>query len=162
MKKEGYLAVVNYLKKHEKLKKSLIFVQKAAEILIYLAYPAFLLWLFLTKNDFYIRSAITCAAGFVLASVLRKVLDFPRPYAKFGYTHLIKKETEGNSMPSRHCFSASVIAVNIMAVCPIVGAVIALLAFIIAGLRVALGVHFIRDVAVGLAVGFAVGATVFI
>ena len=162
MKKEQYKSVANFLNQRKGLLKTAIIFQKLAEAFIYVSYPIFLIWLILNGNPFFWRSAISCGVGFLAVSLVRRLINAERPYKKYGFTPLIKKETEGNSMPSRHCFSASVIAVNISAVFFPLGIFIGALAVMIAVLRVLLGVHFIRDVAVGLIVGVIIGATVFI
>ena len=56
-------------------------------------------------------------------------------------------------MPSRHCFSAAAIAATVWYVLPPLGAVLAVLAVIIAVSRVVTGVHFVSDVLAGLAFG---------
>ena len=56
-------------------------------------------------------------------------------------------------MPSRHCFSAAAIAAVVWYVLPPLGAVLAVLAVIIAVSRVVTGVHFVSDVLAGLAFG---------
>ena len=162
MKKEEYISVANYFNKRKRLLRAALIFQKSAEVFIYAAYPVFLIWLAFSRNPFFWRSVISCGVGFVAVSLARRLINAERPYKKYGFTPLIKKETEGNSMPSRHCFSASVIAVNISAVFLPLGVFIGVLAVMIAVLRVLFGVHFIRDVAVGLIIGLVVGATVFI
>ena len=56
-------------------------------------------------------------------------------------------------MPSRHCFSAAAIAVVAVYCNPALGAVLAVLALLIAVSRVVTGVHYISDVLAGLAFG---------
>ena len=50
--------------------------------------------------------------GFVFlgGTLLRKKLNFPRPYEQPGFTPLVEKETRGQSFPSRHALSAAVLA----------------------------------------------------
>lgn len=158
MKKDGYIAAKNFLDAHMKLKKFLVFVQKGAEILIYLTYPVFLAVLFLSNNWFWAKSVVVCGVGFILVSLFRHFYNAPRPYQVYDIQPVINKNSNGKSMPSRHCFSASVIALSVSVIDLPLGIIIGVLALIIAVLRVAFGVHFIKDVLAGLIVGVVIGS----
>ena len=97
-----------------------------------------------------------------VAAALRAAINRPRPYTKYGFVPLFPKDKTGQSMPSRHCFSAAAIAATVWYVLPPLGAVLAVLAVIIAVSRVVTGVHFVSDVLAGLAFGlvFAVAGRV--
>ena len=56
------------------------------------------------------RAVLVPGAVFGGGSVLRAVLDRPRPYQQPGFVPLLPKETLGRSFPSRHALSAAVIA----------------------------------------------------
>lgn len=161
MKKEGYIAAQNYFNAHPKIKKIAIILQKGAEVLIYLTYPVFLAVMVFLKNSYWLKSAAVCGVGFVLVSVFRHIYNAPRPYQIYDIKPVINKDSPGKSMPSRHCFSASVIAVSISAVNLPIGITLAILSLIIAALRVAFGVHFIKDVLVGLLLGTLIGSVLF-
>ena len=163
MTKEGYLAANEFFLKRKTLLKATIITQKICEIGIYVLYPLFLLFLaFVKKDDYFIRSAAVCAGGFLAVSFLRRRINAERPYEKFGFTPLIKKETKGCSFPSRHTFSAAIIAVNIGVYNPPLGIIVGVAAIIIAFLRVVLGVHFVKDTLFGLICGGALGLIVLI
>ncbi len=162
MNKKGYLALKEFFLGHQKLLTAAQMTQKVAELVVYAAYPAFLLYLVITWDLFFIKSALVCGAGFLAVSLLRARLNAKRPYEVFGEAPLIKKETKGRSFPSRHAFSAAIISVSVWAVFPVFGAVLFAVALIIATLRVLLGVHFIKDVLFGILCGVAVGAVVLL
>lgn len=162
MKKEGYLALKNFFEGHEKLLRAARITQKTAELLVYAAYPVFLLYLVIIRDLFFVKSALVCGVGFLVVSFLRARLNAKRPYEVFGEAPLIKKETAGRSFPSRHSFSAAVISVSVWAVFPLLGAVLFAVAVVIATLRVLLGVHFVKDVVFGLLCGVAIGLVVLI
>ena len=157
MKQQGYIAVKNFFDTHPKLKKFLVLIQKGAEILIYLTYPVFIAVLFLANNWFWAKSVVVCGVGFILVSLFRHFYNAPRPYQVYDIQPVINKNTKGKSMPSRHCFSASVIALSVSVINLPLGIIIGVLALIIAILRVAFGVHFIKDVLAGLIVGILIG-----
>lgn len=158
MQKDGYITAKSFFDAHPKLKSFLVFVQKGAEILIYLTYPIFLAVLFLKGNIFWAKSVAVCGVGFILVSLFRHFYNAPRPYQVYDIQPVINKSTEGKSMPSRHCFSAAVIALGISVINLPLGIIIGVLALTIAVLRVAFGVHFIKDVAFGLLVGAVIGS----
>ena len=91
-------------------------------------------------------------------TVLRRKLDLPRPYDQPGFTPLVAKETRGRSFPSRHALSAAVLVAVWLYFYPFVGRIMTAVALGIGALRVMAGVHFVRDVAAGFALGFALGA----
>lgn len=64
----------------------------------------------ITKECDVIRIVAVTAVSFIGVSYFRKKFDAPRPYTVYNYEPIIKKEKEGNSFPSRHVFSAFVIA----------------------------------------------------
>lgn len=162
MTEKGYLAAIDIFTARPRLLRAAVITQKTCEILIYALYPAFLLYLFVVESGFWWRSALVCGAGFIAVSLLRLRINAERPYEKYGFSPLIKKESKGRSFPSRHAFSAAIIAVNIGAVCLPLGVAVGIMALVIAFLRVVLGVHFIKDVAFGILCGLALGAIVMI
>ena len=74
------------------------------------------------------RAVLVPGAVFGGGSVLRAVLNRPRPYQQLGFVPLLPKETLGRSFPSRHALSAAVIAAAWLPVSPAACAVLAVLA----------------------------------
>jgi len=90
-------------------------------------------------------------------TLLRDRLNRPRPYEQPDFEPLRHKETKGRSFPSRHALSAAVLAMVWMYFYPAVGwAMVGVTVLICVG-RVLTGVHHIRDVVGGAALGFALG-----
>ena len=158
MKKEGYNAARKFFEAHPKFTRISVLLQKSAEILIYLTYPVFLAVLFFCDNPFWIKSVLVCGTGFIAVSLFRRFYNAERPYQVYDIKPIINKSSKGKSFPSRHCFSASVIAVSVSVINLPLGIVIGLLALVIAALRVAFGVHFIKDVLFGLFLGAVIGS----
>ena len=50
------------------------------------------------------------ASGFVILSFLRKKINAPRPYEEWDIKPLLDRDSPGQSMPSRHVFSATIIS----------------------------------------------------
>ena len=89
------------------------------------------------------------ATGFIVLSVIRKRMNWPRPYELGTFPPLLKREGKGSSMPSRHVFSAAIISTVAWGVNPLLSFLGLSLALLLAGVRVLAGLHFVRDVVVG-------------
>lgn len=117
-----------------------------------------LFWSFVLKMPETVPFLFGPAAAFAFVSIMRAALNWRRPYEAFGTQPLIEKDTEGHSFPSRHVASAFAIAAASILYDFRITIFLAVLGGIIAVLRVAGGVHFIRDVVCGAALGGGVGA----
>lgn len=95
--------------------------------------------------------------GFALETALRAWLDAPRPYELLAIDPLVHKGTHGKSFPSRHVFSAFVIATCWLSYSVPVGCALAAAGTVLAVARVLGGVHFPRDVVAGAVLGIVVG-----
>lgn len=119
--------------------------------IIALAYIGTLVWLaFLaaTAGDTRIWKALLVPAiSFVLVSIFRKAVNAPRPYEVFDIDPLIKKDTHGKSFPSRHLFSAAIIAFALWWVNPVFGPIALIACAVVGFCRIVGGVHFPRDIA---------------
>ena len=116
--------------------------------------------LIMNKNKVVYKSLIVAGISFVLVSLVRKMINADRPYTKYDFVPLIEKNKTGESMPSRHVFSAFVIGVTVIPINPIISVVCIICGVFIAITRVALGVHFIRDVIAGALIGIICGTIV--
>lgn len=119
----------------------------------YAAFVLTVIWLTLQKNPLGIRLILTCGVSFVVLSVFRHILNWPRPYEVYEISPLIDKDTKGNSFPSRHVFSICVIGTSMLYILPVLGGVLLCMAAVLAAARVLSGVHFVRDVVTGAALG---------
>lgn len=165
MNKETYIKMTQPFRDHPKLAKRLSILNKICTGIIYVTYPIFLVYLAL-ENPSELLFAITVPLdGFIILSVFRYLINRQRPYEKFEMPAVIPKNKKGQSFPSRHVFSAFVIALTICE-CAFSMSSNLLLAFLVfliidsfavAVVRVISGVHFISDVVVGA--GFALFCT---
>ena len=100
-----------------------------------------------------LRLLLVTGVPFVLVSILRKLIDAPRPYELLPFYENKPKAKRGQSFPSRHVFSVTVIGVCLMTWSALVGIGLLVLGAALAVIRVLLGMHFVRDVAAGAAIG---------
>ena len=89
------------------------------------------------------------ASGFVILSFLRKKINTPRPYEKWGIKPLLDRDSPGQSMPSRHVFSATIISMACLHASLTMGMICLTLSAFLGLVRVLGGVHFPKDVVVG-------------
>ncbi len=96
---------------------------------------------------------IILGAPFVLVTLLRKFVGAPRPYEVYDFLENPPRKGEGDSFPSRHCFSIFAIGTLCLFVSPVIGAITLALGIVLCFARVALGIHFVRDVVAGALMG---------
>ena len=102
------------------------------------------------------------ASGFVILSLLRKKLNAPRPYEVWGIVPLLDRDSPGQSMPSRHVFSATIISMACLHASLIMGMIYLSLSAFLGLVRVLGGVHYPKDVVVGYACGLVWGVLFFL
>ena len=102
------------------------------------------------------------ASGFVILSFLRKKINAPRPYEEWDIKPLLDRDSPGQSMPSRHVFSATIISMACLHASLSVGVISLVLSALLGLVRVLGGVHFPTDVVVGYICGLAWGVLFFL
>lgn len=101
------------------------------------------------------------ASGFVILSLLRKKINAPRPYEKWDIKPLLDRDSPGQSMPSRHVFSATIISMACLHTSLTMGMICLILSAFLGLVRVLGGVHFPEDVVVGYICGLVWGVLFF-
>ena len=89
------------------------------------------------------------ASGFVILSLLRKKINAPRPYEVWEIVPLLDRDSPGQSMPSRHVFSATIISMACLHASLTMGMICLTLSAFLGLVRVLGGVHYPKDVVVG-------------
>ena len=102
------------------------------------------------------------AFGFVLLTLVRKWINQPRPYEAWKIVPLLDKDSSGNSMPSRHVFSATIISMACVHANLPAGLMLLVLSALLGLVRVLGGVHYPKDVLVGYSCGLFLGILFFI
>ena len=153
MTENDYRKISNKIRKYkygEQIVRKLNLFSTSVVYIIYILVVAFMI---ITKECDVIRIVAVTAVSFIGVSYFRKKFDTPRPYTVYNYEPIIKKEKEGNSFPSRHVFSAFVIATTFIYANLELGICLFAISCLIAVLRVIGGVHFPKDVIVGAITG---------
>ena len=88
------------------------------------------------------------ASGFVILSFLRKKINAPRPYEEWTIKLLLDRDSPGQSMPSRHVFSATIISMACFHASLSLGVILLVFSAFLGVVRVLGGVHYPKDVVV--------------
>lgn len=102
------------------------------------------------------------ASGFVILSFLRKKINSPRPYEVWEIVPLLDRDSSGQSMPSRHVFSATIISMACLHASLTMGMICLTLSAFLGLVRVLGGVHYPKDVVVGYICGLVWGVIFFL
>lgn len=102
------------------------------------------------------------ATGFVILSLLRKKINAPRPYEEWTIKPLLDRDSPGQSMPSRHVFSATIISMACLHASLSVGVILLVLSVLLGLVRVLGGVHYPKDVVIGYICGLVWGVLFFL
>lgn len=102
------------------------------------------------------------ASGFVILSFLRKKINAPRPYEEWDIKPLLDRDSPGQSMPSRHVFSATIISMACLHASLTMGMICLILSAFLGPVRVLGGVHYPKDVVVGYICGLVWGVIFFL
>lgn len=153
MYKKNYDKFKDYITSYKYGQAIIAILNNTATSLVYISYPIILIILFLNKDGRLWKTILIPGISFLIISIFRKLIDFPRPYEVYDIKPMINKDSKGKSFPSRHVFSAFVIGGTIFKLWPIPGSMLLGIGGIIAVLRVIGGVHFPRDVIFGAGIG---------
>ena len=105
---------------------------------------------------------IVPASGFVILSLFRKKINALRPYEVWEIVPLLDRDSPGQSMPSRHVFSATIISMACLHASLSVGVILLVLSAFLGLVRVLGGVHYPKDVVVGYICGLVWGVLFFL
>ncbi len=146
-----YKNCVAYFQARPQAKKLLLLIAKICPLISFASYPVLL---FVT--EFQLPFILIPASVFLLTTVIRRVLNFKRPFARYDFTPLTPHDP-GLSCPSRHASSAMIITISWAVVNPLVGIFLFVNTLLIGLSRIFMGVHFIRDVLCGYALAIIFG-----
>lgn len=160
MTKETYIKITQPFRDNPNMARGIHMANKICTLMMYLAYPILVIYMFWQKDTDVARVLMVPSNSFIILSVFRYMVNRPRPYERFELPPVIAKDTKGKSFPSRHVFSAMVIAMTYLLASPWswLGLIFVVVAVLLAIVRVISGVHYPSDVIAGA--GFAVVAAV--
>ncbi|CQR24873.1 membrane-associated phospholipid phosphatase [Streptococcus varani] len=130
--------------------------------LMYLLYPLLLGYISLNSPNQLLIYILVPGLTFLLVTIIRKVINQARPYEKWSIQPIMTKDTVGQSMPSRHVFSATMISMCFLSFNICLGLVLLILSATLAICRVLGGVHYPKDVIAGMLIGILAGLVLII
>lgn len=160
MKGEQYQEISAFFSETKKRSTTIKALHDILPLLMFIFYPMEAIYLLVTQgigSEMFLRFTLIPLGTFLLITVIRAIINAQRPYEKYNYTPVVRKKTKGKSFPSRHTVSAFIIAMAFLYIDVKIGVLMLLIAAAIGVTRVLSGVHFIRDVISGAAIGVAVG-----
>lgn len=157
MTKEQYINITKSLRENEEKAIKVKGLNSILTWCVFLIYPLYLFVLFCEKNPWLIRAIVVPAVSFVLLTIVRSIINAPRPYEKFDIPPVLAKDTKGKSFPSRHVFSVFIIAMTIFYGHPGPGLVLMAIGVLLGITRVRVGVHEPKDVIAGAIAGIVCG-----
>jgi len=125
--------------------------------LFYAAYPVLLSAMAAGRDPRLLRTVAVPAAAFAALTLIRRKINAQRPYEADQIIPLIPRDKPGESMPSRHVFSAAVIAMAWLFYWRPAGIFLLAMCLLSAGIRVLGGIHYPRDVVAGFLAGILAG-----
>ena len=151
-----YEAITAGLRKKGNASQLLTAADRILAAVMYAAYPVLLVATAMQKTM--LPYLLVPGISFLLLSFVRSRMNRKRPYEEWEIEPLIRREGMGNSMPSRHVFSAVLISMCLLRQTVFLGVIFLLLSAGIAAVRVLGGVHYPRDVIAGYLIGAAAGS----
>ena len=140
---------------------TLHFFYNILPLLMFVAYPALLVYAFFFMRDALPRLISVPLGVFAGVTVMRILINEQRPYERYGKPPVFPKDTKGKSFPSRHTASAFIIAMAFWYVSVPLGIVAIVMAVIIELSRILAGAHYIHDVVGGMVISVVTGIVFF-
>lgn len=120
---------------------------KAVPLLVTVTYGIMIVYaaLYLKLNQC-IRILVVPSVTFIIVTIFRKLIDEKRPYEVLDINPLVHKNKQGESFPSRHMVSVTIIAMAGLYINFILGIWLFALCMLVGILRPIAGVHYIKDI----------------
>lgn len=157
MNRNKYEKITSFFKNNKAVNTALKIIYKYLPLLIFILYPIGIVWVFFKHSEIFFQFVLVPLGVFLMVTALRKLINEQRPYEKYGIEPVFAKNTKGKSMPSRHTASAFIISMAMLRVNLYLGIGFLVVSFVIMISRVLAGVHYVRDVLVGMTISIVIG-----
>ncbi len=152
-----YQQITAWYREKPKRIQALKLLNRLNTLLFYAVYPVLLLYVFIAHQQKCWRILIVPVVSFVLLTLIRAKINRRRPYEEWNLNVLIPKDKAGESMPSRHIFSSSVISMAVLSVHVPMGMIMLVISLSGGYMRIVGGVHYPTDVIAGFLLGILSG-----
>lgn len=157
MNRNKYEKITSFFKNNKAANTALKIIYKYLPLLIFILYPIGIVWVFFKQSEIFFQFVLVPLSVFLMITALRKLINEQRPYEKYGIQPVFAKNTKGKSMPSRHTASAFIISMAMLRINLYLGIGFLAVSFVIMISRVLAGVHYIRDIFVGMTISIVIG-----
>lgn len=164
-----YTALSDWLSRYPRLIAILRWLNRLIVLVMYVAYLLVLVgicWRYrvIPRTGLQVLAPLVVVPGlgFGLVSFFRHRLNAPRPYDEWAIDPLLAREKHGDSLPSRHAFSATVISLVAWRAAWPLGVILLVLTLILGLVRIIGGVHYPRDIIAGICCGLLCGACLWL
>lgn len=157
MSRNKYEKITCFFKNNKAANTALKIIYKYLPLLIFILYPIGIVWVFFKQSEIFFQFVLVPLGVFLMVTALRKLINEQRPYERYRIEPVFAKNTKGKSMPSRHTASAFIISMAILKINLYLGIGFLAVSFVIMLSRVLAGVHYIRDVFVGMTISIVIG-----
>lgn len=154
---EYYPRIEKFFRENDRRIKALKIFGKLSTIAVYVSYVSLLFYLGVSGDVRLVKVIAVPAVIFLVTTIVRKLINAPRPYEKYPITSLVHKSTKGKSCPSRHSACAFAIAFACLYINVPAGIALLIISSAIAASRPVMGVHFPFDVIFGSALAIVMG-----
>lgn len=164
MNGESYKSMSAYFSETRARNNTIKALHDVLPLVMYIFYPIQMISLGLSQgfdSEVFLRFTLIPLGTLIVVTIVRAIINAKRPYEVYDYTPPVHKDTKGKSFPSRHTVCAFIIAMAFMYVQVSLGVIMLVIAAVIGLTRVLAGVHFIRDVISGAAIGVLIGVLGF-
>lgn len=158
---KNYKRTIDFFKAHKRCRIMLKIIYSYLPLLLFIGYPILIVCVFFSRPNDIFKIVLVPLGVFLLVTALRKIINAPRPYEKYGAPSVFDKKTKGQSMPSRHTASAFIISLAMVYVNHWIGAAALAVSFLIMLSRVLAGVHFVRDTLAAMCLSIFIGTLFF-
>lgn len=155
--KQKYIKRLAFISKNRTYKILLKIAYFLLPLFVFISYGVLIIFTAAVQSDKFFKILLVPLGVFLFVTILRKIINEERPYEKYGVPPLFPKNSKGYSMPSRHTVSAFIIAMAFLYFRFDLGIIYLLTAVLIMLSRYFVGVHFLRDILVGMGISVLCG-----
>ncbi len=161
IKEKQFIKTTTAIKNNKTLYNVIKFLYKILPLVLFFGYPIMVIYLVAIWDLRFIKVLTIPAVTFLAVTVMRILINRPRPYEKYSFTPVFPKDTKGKSFPSRHTASAFIISYAFLYINPVLGIISMVISAFLSLLRPVVGVHYVSDVLGGFLVSSVLGIVFF-
>ena len=161
MNKRLFEKIYFFTAKNKWAEKTAVFITQLSKPAFIIIYIAGILTLYATGKEGTVKMIAVPFFTLVFNTILRKLLNKPRPFLTDGVEKLVE-HGESGSFPSNHACSSMIISLSYILVCPRAVLPLIIFSFFTGLSRIMTGVHYPLDVLCGWLISLISGCIFFV